>query len=176
MRRPISLKPKTDPEDVDVDATVISGKGVRITRGDLASPSKEGPWQAGLLAEPGEREVSRGHKRSKFGRTEGPNKSSGRGAFVLRVKQMQNRGVETPQVQGLGSGRNPRGQPMGASNTSATKATPPPDTTLLMEEVYIVESPHIDGMGSSVVGIPRVGEKLHKAFSITGPYREPPAD
>ena len=35
MRRQISLKPKTDPESVDVDATDISVKGMRITRGDL---------------------------------------------------------------------------------------------------------------------------------------------
>jgi len=36
VRRPISLKPVTDTEHVDVYATVISVKGVRITRGDLA--------------------------------------------------------------------------------------------------------------------------------------------
>ena len=35
VRRPISLKPETDSESVDVDATVISVKGMRITRGDL---------------------------------------------------------------------------------------------------------------------------------------------
>jgi hypothetical protein len=35
VRRPILLKPETDPESVDVDATVISVKGMRITRGDL---------------------------------------------------------------------------------------------------------------------------------------------
>ncbi len=35
VRRQISLKPKTDPESVDVDATVISVTGMRITRGDL---------------------------------------------------------------------------------------------------------------------------------------------
>jgi hypothetical protein len=35
VRRPISSKPDTDTERVDVNATVISGKGVRITRGDL---------------------------------------------------------------------------------------------------------------------------------------------
>jgi hypothetical protein len=34
-RRRISLKPGTDTERVDVNATVISAKGVRITRGDL---------------------------------------------------------------------------------------------------------------------------------------------
>ena len=38
-RRPISSKPETDPESVDVDATVISVKGMRIIRGDLANPS-----------------------------------------------------------------------------------------------------------------------------------------
>jgi hypothetical protein len=36
VRRQISLKPGTDTEGVDVYATVISVKGVRITRGDLA--------------------------------------------------------------------------------------------------------------------------------------------
>jgi hypothetical protein len=35
VRRQISLKPETDMERVDVYATVISVKGVRITRGDL---------------------------------------------------------------------------------------------------------------------------------------------
>jgi hypothetical protein len=35
VRRRISLKPQTDPESVDVYATVISVKGMRITRGDL---------------------------------------------------------------------------------------------------------------------------------------------
>jgi hypothetical protein len=35
VRRQISLKPETDPESVGVDATVISVKGMRITRGDL---------------------------------------------------------------------------------------------------------------------------------------------
>ena len=35
VRRQISLKPETDPESVDVNATVISVKGMRITRGDL---------------------------------------------------------------------------------------------------------------------------------------------
>ena len=35
VRRQISLKPQTDPESVDVYATVISVTGVRITRGDL---------------------------------------------------------------------------------------------------------------------------------------------
>ena len=35
VRRPISSKPQADTESVDVDATVISVKGMRITRGDL---------------------------------------------------------------------------------------------------------------------------------------------
>ena len=35
VRRQMPLKPETDPESVDVDATVISVKGMRITRGDL---------------------------------------------------------------------------------------------------------------------------------------------
>jgi hypothetical protein len=37
VRRHISLKPQTDPESVNVDAPVISVKGMRITRGDLPS-------------------------------------------------------------------------------------------------------------------------------------------
>jgi hypothetical protein len=36
VRRRLSLKPGTDTERVDVYATVISVKDVRITRGDLA--------------------------------------------------------------------------------------------------------------------------------------------
>jgi hypothetical protein len=35
VRRRMSLKPKTDTESVDVNATVISMKGMRITEGDL---------------------------------------------------------------------------------------------------------------------------------------------
>ena len=33
VRRQISSKPESDPESVDVDATVISVKGMRITQG-----------------------------------------------------------------------------------------------------------------------------------------------
>ncbi len=36
VRRQLALKPETDPESVDVDATVISVKVLRLTRGDLA--------------------------------------------------------------------------------------------------------------------------------------------
>jgi hypothetical protein len=72
VRRPISLKPKTDPESVDVDATVISVKGMRITRGDL--PICEARKKKEELAElaasrggaRGRAEVSRGHSRFKF--------------------------------------------------------------------------------------------------------------
>jgi len=81
VRRPISLKPKTDPESVDVDATVISVKGMRITRGDLpiceARVEKKPPCRA-IDAErrcEGLAEVSRGHSRLEFDRTEGPNES-----------------------------------------------------------------------------------------------------
>lgn len=78
VRRPISLKPKTDPESVDVDATVISVTGMRITRGDLpiceAEEKKRGANSVERRYE-GLAEVSRGHSRFKFDRTEGPNES-----------------------------------------------------------------------------------------------------
>ena len=35
VRRQLALKPETDPESVDVDATVISVKVLSLTRGDL---------------------------------------------------------------------------------------------------------------------------------------------
>ena len=35
VRRQLGLKPETDPESVDVDATVISVKVLHLTRGDL---------------------------------------------------------------------------------------------------------------------------------------------
>jgi len=60
VRWQIPFKPETDTESVDVYATGISVKEVRITRGDLALLLKE-TLQAGLLAEQMEREVSRGH-------------------------------------------------------------------------------------------------------------------
>ena len=77
MRRQISLKPQTDPESVDVDATVISVKGMRITRGDLPiceAEKKRGANSVERRCE-GWAEVSRGHSRFKFDRTEGPNDS-----------------------------------------------------------------------------------------------------
>ena len=79
MRRPISLKPQADPESVDVDAPVISVKGMRITRGDLpiceAKRKKKGRASSVERRCEGLAEVSRGHSRSKFDRTEGPNES-----------------------------------------------------------------------------------------------------
>jgi len=82
VRRQISLKPQTDPESVDVDATVISVKGMRITRGDLpiceAKREREKKTCRASNAErrcEGLAEVSRGHSRSAFDRTEGPNES-----------------------------------------------------------------------------------------------------
>lgn len=79
VRRQISLKPETDPESVDVDATVISVKGMRNTRGDL--PICEAKKNKTCRASSVERrceglaEVSRGRSRSEFDRTEGPNGS-----------------------------------------------------------------------------------------------------
>ena len=77
MRRQISLKPETDPESVDVDATVISVKGMRITRGDLpiCGVKKKGEASSVERRCKGSVEVSRGHSRFKFDRTEGPNES-----------------------------------------------------------------------------------------------------
>ena len=76
MKRHISLKPQTDPESVYVDATVISVKGMRITRGDL--PICEAKKRRASSVErrcEGLAEVSRGHSRFEFDRTEGPNES-----------------------------------------------------------------------------------------------------
>ena len=77
MRRQISLKPKTDPESVDVDATVISVKGMRITRGDLAiCEARKKCGASGAERRPeGWAEVSRGRSKFEFDRTEGPNES-----------------------------------------------------------------------------------------------------
>ena len=83
VRRQLSLKPETDPESVDVDATVISVKGMRITRGDLpiceARGEKKTPRGASNVERrsDGSAEVSRGHSRFELDRTEGPNKSTG---------------------------------------------------------------------------------------------------
>ena len=79
VRGQISLKPETDPESVDVDATVISVKGMRITRGDL--PMCEAREKRSRSASNVERrsdgsaEVSRGHSRTEFDRTKGLNES-----------------------------------------------------------------------------------------------------
>lgn len=62
VRRQISLKPQTDPESVDVDATVISVKGMRITRGDL--PICEAEKNAELIASRG---AARGGQKSAEG-------------------------------------------------------------------------------------------------------------
>lgn len=70
VRRPISLKPQTDPESVDVNATVISVKGMRITRGDLpicgARKKKTRRASSAERRSEGSAEVSRGHSRFKF--------------------------------------------------------------------------------------------------------------
>ena len=70
VRRPLSLKPQTDPESVDVDATVISVKGVRITRGGLAGCQGLGRSR-GL---PKIRQKSAEGIVSPVRRTEGPNR------------------------------------------------------------------------------------------------------
>jgi hypothetical protein len=65
VRRPISLKPQTDPESVDVDATVISVKGMRLTRGDL--PICEAKKKNKLAELAASRGVARGWQKSAEG-------------------------------------------------------------------------------------------------------------
>ena len=65
---------------MDVDATVISVKGMRITRGDLPiceARKKTKTCGASSIERccDGLAEVSRGRNRSEFDRTEGPNES-----------------------------------------------------------------------------------------------------
>jgi hypothetical protein len=69
-RRPISLKPSTDTERVDVDATVISVKGGRITRGDLADCQELGELRGFPMIRQKSAEGIVGLVR----RTEGPNR------------------------------------------------------------------------------------------------------
>lgn len=69
-------KPETDTESVDVNATGRSVKEVRITRGDLASFSKEGPRKPACWRSGGREKSAEGIVKSGFDRTEGPNKSS----------------------------------------------------------------------------------------------------
>lgn len=67
VRRQISLKPETDPESVDVDATVISVKGMRITRGDLPICEREKKRASSVERRcDGSAGVSRGHSRFEF--------------------------------------------------------------------------------------------------------------
>lgn len=63
-------------ESVDVNATGISVKEVRITRGDLALLSKEGHCKPACRRSRGSEKSAEGIVKSKFDRTEGPNKSS----------------------------------------------------------------------------------------------------
>ena len=70
VRRPISSKPGTDTERVDVDATVISVKGVRITRGDLGDCRELGRSRGLPMIRQKSAEGIRGSVR----RTKGPNR------------------------------------------------------------------------------------------------------
>ena len=70
VRRPISPKPDTDTEHVNVDATVISVKGVRITRGDLADCQELGRSRGFPKVRQKSAEGIRGPVR----RTKGPNR------------------------------------------------------------------------------------------------------
>jgi len=70
VRRHISSKPSTGTERVDVDATVISVKGVRITRGDLADCQELGRSRGFPKIRQKSAEGIRGPVR----RTKGPNR------------------------------------------------------------------------------------------------------
>ena len=70
VRRQISSKPDTDTERVDVDATVISVKGVRNTRGDLAGCQELGRPRGFPMIRQKSTEGIVGSVR----RTEGPNR------------------------------------------------------------------------------------------------------
>ena len=70
VRWQISSKPGTDTEHVDVDATVISVKGVRITRGDLAGCQELGRPRGFPMIRQKSAEGIVGSVR----RTEGPNR------------------------------------------------------------------------------------------------------
>jgi len=70
VRRQISSKPGTDTEHVDVNATVISVKGVRITRGDLAGCQELGRPRGFPMIRQKSAEGIVGSVR----RTEGPNR------------------------------------------------------------------------------------------------------
>jgi hypothetical protein len=62
---------------VGVDAPAISVKGMRITRGDLSICEGKKKRRASSVERrcEGSAEVSRGHSRLEFDRTEGPNES-----------------------------------------------------------------------------------------------------
>jgi hypothetical protein len=70
VRRPISSKPDTDTERAYVDATVISVKGVRITRGDLTDCQELGMLKGFPMIRQKSAEGIRGSVR----RTKGPNR------------------------------------------------------------------------------------------------------
>ena len=70
VRRHISSKPGADTERVDVDATVISVKGVRITRGDLTGCQELGRSRGFPIIRQKSAEAIVGLVR----RTEGPNR------------------------------------------------------------------------------------------------------
>ena len=84
-------------------------KGLRITRGDLALLSKERPCKPACWRSSGGEKSAEGIVKSRFDRTEGPNKSSiGKGAFVSMVRKVQPQREEMPESTRPGSGRNPR--------------------------------------------------------------------
>jgi hypothetical protein len=111
VRRQISLKPQTDPESVDVDATVISVKGMRITRGDLPICEAGGKKKLAELAASGG--GAKGRQKSAEGivglssTDRRPERVVRRGTFVSMVKEMPTKREEKPKFPGERSGRNP---------------------------------------------------------------------
>lgn len=136
VRRPISLKPQTDPESVHVDAPVISVKGMRITRGDL--PICEAKKKAELAAPRG---AARGWQKSAEGivgpSSTGPKAQTSRKerSFHFDGEGDADKREEEPKFPGGGSGRNLRDKPAKASSTTAMKENTEPSTTQLMETV-----------------------------------------
>jgi len=110
---------------VDVDATVISVKGMRITRGDLPICEARKKKLAELAAPRG---VVMDWQKSAEGivglSSTGPKARTsrqGEEAFISMVKEMPTKREEKPKFPGGGSGRNLRDKPAKASSTTAMK-------------------------------------------------------
>jgi len=124
---------------VDVDATVISVKGMRITRGDLPICEARKKTLAELATPRG---VVMDWQKSAEGivglSSTGPKARTsrqGEEAFISMVKEMATKREEKPKFRGGGSGRNLRDKPAKASSTTAMKENHAPSSTQLMEAV-----------------------------------------